>query len=240
MALGPIPAPLEAMSAPHDGPAQPASPQRSAPSSRQRCPRDVIVASPASPGAHTRSAQGRPFLRADHVVLRPGVKRRHRRAEGAKMRQDAPRCAEKHDAHAMRRSHLGHPPLTCRAAPCRPQVQLAIAYLRSRPGYAQFWDRHGGAHPPLLLCPRGTTRPRATGRDHVFFTTVDKGAMTWGWAGVAPIVISHWGLVGPFSSMGWQTSERNRRWHNRRADRRINPPDQPRHPDFVGAGRCMR
>ncbi len=84
-----------------------------------------------------------------------------------------------------------------RGVPCAcTQAQLAIAYIRAR--YGKFWERHGG-------------------RDHVFFTTVDKGANAWGWAAATPVVMSHWGLVGPWQAMRWQYSSNSRKWYNRSA-----------------------
>ena len=61
----------------------------------------------------------------------------------------------------------------------RARLELAVHWLRSRHPY---YDRSGG-------------------RDHVFFLTGDRGACGMGSAGVGPIFVTHFGLLGPYRTM---------------------------------------
>jgi len=60
------------------------------------------------------------------------------------------------------------------------QAKFALRYVRDR--YSRFWSRRGG-------------------RDHFIFVTNDKGGCGLGDAALRPIVLSHWGLMAPFSRM---------------------------------------
>jgi len=61
----------------------------------------------------------------------------------------------------------------------RSRLELITKYLRTN---YPWWDRHGG-------------------RDHIFFLTIDRGGCGLGEAGRSPIIMMHFGLLGPFSRM---------------------------------------
>lgn len=61
----------------------------------------------------------------------------------------------------------------------RARFEMIVHWLRARHPY---WDRSGG-------------------RDHVFFLNGDRGACGFGTAGLSPIFVSHFGLLGTFRTM---------------------------------------
>ena len=62
----------------------------------------------------------------------------------------------------------------------RSHVELVLRHLRT---VHPYWDRRGGC-------------------DHVLFLTGDRGGCELGSVGVSPIIVSHFGLLGPAARMG--------------------------------------
>ena len=73
----------------------------------------------------------------------------------------------------------------------RGRLELITAWLRRM---HPFWDRRGG-------------------RDHIFFVSGDRGACGYGAASVRPILITHFGLLGPYALMEYGATAASARFN---------------------------